>query len=56
MFSGIPDEVGGVYSIVISYGNHEEVLYEEILAPNRSYVYQPDPTQTAGRIFVLAQQ
>jgi len=34
---------------------HEEVLYEELLAPNKSYVYQPDPAQTEGRIFVLDQ-
>ena len=52
--SGISDEVGDICSIVVSYGNHEEVLYEEILTPNRSYVYQPDPAQTEGRIFVLS--
>ena len=46
---------GAIYSIVISYEDHEEVLYEEILAPNKSYVYQPDPAQTEGRIFVLDQ-
>jgi hypothetical protein len=54
--SGISDEVGDIRSIVISYGNHEEVLYEELLAPNRSYIYEPDPAQTEGRIFVLTQQ
>jgi hypothetical protein len=52
--SGISDEVGDICSIVVSYGNHEEVLYEEILAPNRSYVYEPDPAKTEGRIFVLS--
>ncbi|MCL0044564.1 LicD family protein [Dehalococcoidia bacterium] len=52
--SGISDEMGAVCSIVVSYGDHEEVLYEEILAPNRSYVYKPDPAQTEGRIFVLS--
>jgi hypothetical protein len=52
--SGISDEAGDICSIVISYGNHEEVLYEEILAPNRSYVYEPNPAQTEGRIFVLS--
>jgi len=51
----VSDEVGVVYAIVVSYGGHEEVLYEEILAPNRSYVYRPDPAQTEGRIFVLSQ-
>ena len=52
---GISDEVGDLYSIVVSYGDHGEVLYEEILAPNRSYVYKPDPAQTEGRVFVLDQ-
>jgi hypothetical protein len=52
--SGLSDEVGDIRSIVISYGDHEEVLYEEVLAPNRSYVYEPDPAQTEGRIFVLS--
>ena len=51
----VSDEVGSVYAIVVSHGGHEEVLYEEILAPNRSYVYRPDPAQTEGRIFVLCQ-
>jgi hypothetical protein len=52
--SGVSDEVGDICSIVISYSKHEEVLYEEILAPNKSYVYKPDPAQTEGRIFVLS--
>ena len=51
----LSDEVGDLYSIVISYNDQEEVLYEEILAPNRSYLYNPDPVQTEGRIFVLDQ-
>ena len=51
---GISDEVGDLYSIVVSYGDHGEVLYEEILAPNRSYLYRPDPAQAEGRIFVLS--
>ena len=51
--SGVNDEVGDICSIVISHDNHEEVLYEEILAPNRSYEYKPNPAQTEGRIFVL---
>lgn len=49
-------DVGAIYAIVISYGDHEEVLYEEVLAPTKSYVYKPDPAQTEGRIFVLVQQ
>jgi hypothetical protein len=46
-------DTGAMYSIVISYGNHEEVLYEELLAPSKSYIYRPDPLQPQGRIFVL---
>jgi hypothetical protein len=52
--SGLSDEVGDICSIVISYGNHEEVLYEEVLAPNMSYLYEPNAAQTEGRIFVLS--
>ena len=47
-------DTGKFYSLVISYGNHEEVLYEELVAPTKSYVYRPDPSQTKGRIFVLS--
>ena len=50
------DEVGEIYSIVISPSDHEEVLYEELLDPTRWYLYMPDPAQTEGRIFVLTQQ
>ena len=42
------------YSLVISYGNHEEVLYTEILAPGGSYVYRPDPSVASGRLFALS--
>jgi hypothetical protein len=55
MASGVSD-VGSMYAIVISYGDHEEVLYEEIIAPTESYVYRPDSAQTEGRIFVLSQE
>ena len=55
MASGVSD-VGSMYAIVISHGHHEEVLYEEIIAPMESYVYRPDPAQTEGRIFVLSQE
>jgi hypothetical protein len=49
-------DTGAMYSLVISYDGHEEVLYEELLAPTKSYVYRPDPSQIEGRIFVLSQQ
>ena len=55
MASGTSD-VGSIYAIVISYGGHQEVLYEEIIAPTESYVYKPESTQTEGRIFVLSKQ
>lgn len=29
------------YALVINYGNHEEVLYQEILAPGGLYVFRP---------------
>ena len=50
------NEVGETYAIVISYGDHEEVLYEEILAPGGSYLYRPDPASPEGRIFVLSKR
>ena len=49
-------DIGETYAMVISYGDHEEVLYEEVLAPNGSYLYRPDPSNPAGRIFVLSQR
>ncbi len=49
-------DVGETYAIVISYDGHEEVLYEEVLAPNGSYLYKPDPAHPEGRIFVLSQR
>jgi hypothetical protein len=53
MFSGVSD-VGSIYAIVVSYGDHKEVLYEELIAPTESYLYRPDPAQAEGRIFVLS--
>ena len=40
------------YALVIRFGDHEEVLYEERIGPGNSYVYRADPTSTA-RWFVV---
>ena len=44
----------GWYSLVISYGNHEEVLFQEILALGDSYVYRPDPSVASARLRALS--
>ena len=44
------------YAVVIRYGNHEEVLYEEQMKPGGSYVYTPDPLSASGRLSVLSRQ
>jgi len=45
---------GAHYSLIISYGGFEEVLYEERLAPGRTYVHQPNSQAGSPRHFVLA--
>ena len=41
----IPDEAS--YSMVIRYEGHEEVLYDEWMAPgNNNYIYRPGPIVT----------
>ena len=45
-----------VYSLAIRHDGQEEVLYEEQLAPGKTYVYRPDPAMTEGRIFILAEE
>ena len=47
-----PDE----YALAITVNGCEEVLYEEAMAIGKKYVYRPDPTQTAGRYFVLTER
>ena len=45
-----------VYALVVKDDVREEVLYEEQLAPGKTYVYRPDPATSAGRIFVLTEE
>jgi len=42
------------YALVIRFGKHEEILYEEKMTPAMTYVYRPDPQVTSGRYFALS--
>ena len=44
-----------LYALAITSNGHEEVLYEEEIAPGKIYIYRPDPTQCVGRYFVLTE-
>ena len=43
------------YAVVIKFGDHEEILYQELLSPGLSYVYTPDPSKNNGRCMVLSE-
>ena len=40
----VPNEA--YYAMVIYYEGHQEVLYEEVLAPSTNYIYRPGPIVT----------
>jgi hypothetical protein len=42
-----------VFALIIEGQDREEVLYEEQMAPGKTYVYRPDATVSSGRIFIL---
>ena len=37
----VPEEY--YYAVIVRYGDHEEVLYTEVLTPGGTYVYRPGP-------------
>ncbi len=42
-----------LYALTVTSAGSEEVLYEERLAPGETYVYRPDESVSAGRVFIL---
>jgi hypothetical protein len=41
------------YVVGVEYGEHQEILYSEQLAPHVDYVYRPDAQNRAGRVDAL---
>ncbi|MFC2035930.1 LicD family protein [Chloroflexota bacterium] len=41
------------YALIVRFGDHEELLYMERIAPGKTYKYQMDPQKTSGRYGVL---
>ena len=42
------------YALVIKYDNHEEVLYQEKLTRDQTYIYRANPAAVSGRFCVLS--
>ena len=51
VYFSLPGEAG--YLVAVRYGDHEEILYVEHLAPGVDYVYKPDPQNPSGRADAL---
>ena len=45
-----------VYSVIISYGDYEEVLYEEKMAPGGTYIHRPNPVSGSARHFAFVSE
>ena len=43
------------YAVVISFDDHEEILYQELISPGSSYVYTPDLSTINGRVMALTE-
>lgn len=48
---GLPHK--SLYALVIRFGGHEEILYQELLDPGVPYVYTPDADKNHGRYMVM---
>ena len=53
-YASIDPPRGDWHALIIRHGDHEEVLYQEKLAPGKSYVYTPDPLTGTGRFCALS--
>ena len=51
VYFSLPGQAG--YVVGVEYGEHQEILYGEQLAPHVDYVYRPDPQNPAGRVEAL---
>jgi hypothetical protein len=51
VYFSLPEDAG--YVVSVQYGDHQEILYLERLAPGVHYVYEPDPQNPSGRVDAL---